>query len=229
MRRVIKKEMPENIKMMLDSVLAEIPAKANINYVSFSVDPSIRRLYNIGQTAFNPRLTPENFYTYGATYKNLVKLVNTVIGCEHITDIKVTFNRKYKYGYIIPAHVKANIGTSNERFSFDYSVCIKFIGMTPEREQELRELAEKKERERIAAEEYRKKVTDHISYWKELHKDEKYEFAGCANSWNDNIPEIVKIANNDPDCFYTEREVGRCVTEYICHKYKFYYTIDSSD
>ena len=58
MRRVKNNEMPEIIKNQLDAVLSEIPAKATISSVWLSIDPSITKLYNLGQIGFSPRLTP---------------------------------------------------------------------------------------------------------------------------------------------------------------------------
>jgi hypothetical protein len=229
MRRVKNNEMPEIIKNQLDAVLSEIPAKATISAVWLSIDPSIAKLYNLGQIGFSPRLTPENFYTYGATYKKITKAVNTIIDCEYLSEPTVTFRRRYRYGHKTPSYLQQYIGTDRERLFFEYSVTISFAGMTPERAEEIRLYNEKKEQERIAMEEYAARRRNHIEYWSELHKNETYEYAGCANGWGDDTPEIVKIADADKDCFYESCSIGRCLTKYVCHKYKFYYTVDSSD
>lgn len=229
MRRVKNNEMPEIIKNQLDAVLSEIPTKATISAVWLSIDPSIAKLYNLGQIGFSPRLTPENFYTYGATYKKISKAVNAIFGCEYLSAPTVTYKRRYRHGYRIPSYVQQYIGTDRERLFFEYSVIISFAGMTPERAEEIRLYNEKKEQERIALEERAARRRNHIEYWGELHKNETYEYVGCANGWGDDTPEIVKVADADEDCFYESYSAGHCMTKYVCHKYKFYYTVDSSD
>ena len=229
MGRVKNNEMPEIIKNQLDAVLSEIPAKATISAVWLSIDPSIAKLYNLGQIGFSPRLTPENFYTYGATYKKISKAINTIFGCEYLSEPTVTYKRRYRHGYRTPSYVQQYIGTDRERLFFEYSVTISFAGKTPEQIEKERQYAIEKERREKEAEELRQRRISHIKYWENLHKDEIYESVGCANGWGDNTPEIVKIADADSDCFYESYSVGHCMTKYVCHKYKFYYTVDSSD
>ena len=56
----------------------------------------------------------------------------------------------------------------------------------------------------------------------------EWEDYGWANGWSE-TPERVKLAGEDPEAKYTEHNIGRCMTEYVCEKYKFRYKVDSSD
>lgn len=230
MKRTKTNEMPVNIKNQLDEVLAQIPAKGRITSVGVVIDESIAKLFNIGQRWFSPRLSKDNFYTYGATYNKITKIVNTIKNCEYLSEPVVALRRKYTgSGNRVAPHVTATIGTDREHWYYEYSIRITFTGMTPERVEEIRLYKEEQERKRAEADAHRARVKAHLEYWENLHKDEVYEYLGCANGWGNDVPELVKIADADDDCFFTYRTTGRCQTEYICHKYKFYYSVDSSD
>ena len=223
--------MPENVKAQIAEVISTVPDNGVIRFVSVNADYSIWNLLNLAsvQKSFSPQLTKNNFFTYGGTFAKVTKLVNTILPCEYVTGPTVTVTRHYKYGYRVPSHITQYIGTPKEPLYFTYNVAISFAGKTPEQIEKERQYAIEKERREKEAEELRQRRISHIKYWENLHKDEIYESVGCANGWGDDTPEIVKVADADSDCFYESYSVGRCMTKYVCHKYKFYYTVDSSD
>ena len=221
--------LPDNLKAALDEILVSLNDKARINCVAVAVDDSIVKECNATSVDFRyyPKLTPSTFYTYGATYKKVLKAIAAIKDSKFITGSSVVLRKTCKSGYKNMA--KHYINTAREYLAYDYTIVFKFEGMTPDRAEEIRLYNEKKEQERIALEAFATRRRNHIEYWKELHKDDTYTFAGCANGWGDDTPEIVKIADADEDCFYESYSIGRCQTKYVCHKYKFYYTVDSSD
>lgn len=230
MRRV-NNVMPESIKNDINSAICALSDRATITAVTVRADYSIMTHLGINgmQQCFYPRLTKHNFFTYGGTFAKVTKLVNLIRECEYVSSPVVKLVRKYKNGYVVPEYVKKMIGTDREYIYFDYSVIISFDGKTPEKIKQEAEYKAELERKQRELEEYARKRKESIEYWKELHKNETYEFAGCANGWGDNTPEIVKIADNDAESYYESYNIGHCLTKYVCHKYKFYYTVDSSD
>lgn len=230
MRRV-NNVMPENVKAQIAEVISTVPDNGVIRSVSVKADYSIWNLLNLSsvQKSFSPQLTKNNFFTYGSTFSKVTKLVNAILPCEFVTGPTVTISRHYKYGYRVPSHINAYIGTPREAVFFTYSVAIIFSGKTPEKIKEENEYKAEQERKRRELEEYTRKRKESIEYWKELHKNETYECVGCANGWGDDSPEIVKTADNDAECYYEIYNIGHSLTKYVCHKYKFYYTVDSSD
>lgn len=221
--------LPDNLKSALDEILFSLNDKARINYVAVSVDDSIIKECNAVSVDFRyyPKLTPSTFYTYGATYKKVLKAIAAIKDSKFITGSSVILRKTCKSGYKNIA--KNYINTEREYLVYDYTIIFKFEGMTPEKAKYLADIEEDKRRQEVEYKAKREAYIKHINYYKELHKDDTYEYVGCANGWEDNIPEIVKIANNDKDCFYESINIGRCETKYVCHKYKFYYTVDSSD
>lgn len=71
------------------------------------------------------------------------------------------------------------------------------------------------------------KEAENKAFWDKVNK---YENIGIANAWEE-TPEILKKANDDKDAEWTSVSLNRFGTYnmYICHTYKFYYTVDSSD
>lgn len=221
--------LPINLKTALDEILFSLNDKARITHVAVAVDDSIVKECNATSVDFSyyPKLTPSTFYTYGATYKKVLKAIAAIKDSKFITGSSVILRKTCKSGYKNIA--KNYINTVREYMAYDYTIVFKFEGMTPEKVNYLAEKEAEKQRQAAEAKARRDAYIKHINYYKELNKDAIYEFAGCANGWGDNMPELVKIADNDKDCFYESIEIGRCQTKYVCHKYKFYYTVDSSD
>lgn len=117
MKRTKTNEMPVNIKNQLDEVLTQIPVKGRITSVAVVIDASIAKLFNIGQRWFSPRLSKDNFYTYGATYKKITKIVNTIKDCEYLSEPVVALHRRYiGSGNRVAPHVTASIGTDREHW-----------------------------------------------------------------------------------------------------------------
>lgn len=230
MRRV-NNVMPESIKNDIEFAICAMPEKTTITYVSVRADYSILSLLGINgtQLCFYPRLTKDNFFTYGGTFAKVTKLVNLINKCEYVSYPEIKLIRKYKNGYVVPTYAKKMIGTNREYLYFDYSLIITFDGKTPEKMKQENEYKAELEKQKRELEEFVQKRNASIAYWKELHKNETYECVGCANGWGDDYPEIVKIANADTECYYERYNIGHCLTKYVCHKYKFYYTVDSSD
>lgn len=221
--------LPDNLKTALDEILFSLNDKARINHVVIAVDDSIVKECNATTVDFSyyPKLTPSTFYTYGATYKKVLKAIECIKDSKFITSSSVVLRKTCKSGYRNIA--KNYINTAREYLAYDYTIVFKFEGMTPEKVKYLAEIEAEKQRQAAEAKARRDAYIKHINYYKELNKDVVYEFVGCANGWGDDIPELVKIADNDKDCFYESIEIDRCLTKYVCHKYKFYYTADSSD
>lgn len=88
-----------------------------------------------------------------------------------------------------------------------------------------RERAEREKEEEARKEERRKREEEEEKWWKAR---EGYKQLGYANSWKD-TPEIIKIANKDPEAKWYSVVIGKCLTQYFCDKYKITYTVDSSD
>lgn len=155
-------------------------------------------------------VTKENIYTRGQMYKNFIaKLVELLMTNEYITGL--TFKC-----------VAYRDGT--------YSIIALLDGMSQKSIEYQKVLDEETRIKREAMEQAAKRKADHIAKYKELHKFDEYEYLGYINGWGDDTPEIAKIAFADKDdCFYEDENIGRCLTRITCHKYKFYYDVDSSD
>ena len=183
----------------------------------------------VRKTFYPTHMTPENMFTVGIQYNEFAKLFNHLYNnSKHITGVRLKITKHRKCGYVNIDHY---IGTDKEWRFMSYNVVIEVDGITPEAiaaEQALREKREREEQERI---ERNKRREEHIEYYKNLNKDEVYENLGYANGWmsREDEPEIVKIADADPEHFYECYDVGRCLHEYVSHKYKFTFMTDSSD
>ena len=221
--------LPDNLKSELDTILFSLHNKARINCVRVFVDDSIIKECECASVDFTfyPKLTPDTFYTFGATYKKVLKAIQAIKDSKYITGSSVILRKTPKPGY--QRLTKSFINTPKEYMAVDYTITFKFDGMTPEKVKYLSDMEAEKQRQAAEAKARHEAYVKHINYYKELNKDADYQFVGCANGWEDNTPEIVNIANNDKDCFYEVIRIGHCLTEYRCHKYKFYYTVDSSD
>ena len=64
---------------------------------------------------------------------------------------------------------------------------------------------------------------------KEAEELKTYKFIGCANTWQNDIPDEFKKANDDPGADWFVVNIGHCYNAYYSRKYKIYYTVDSSD
>lgn len=227
-----KKDLPQEFKSQIDNLIKDLHPVASIIscnvYVSNSI---IQALYNkYVQTSFGGiGVNKENIYTAGTMYSRFVKLFNNIYeNSTDITGVKIELVKKCK-SYLSSSYIKSQVTPENEHKYYDYVISVTFEGETEECRRIREEYNKKKEAEEKAARELRQRSIEHISYYKELNKNEQYECLGCANGWGDDVPELVKQAGKDSDCFYECENLGRCYNKYICHKYKFYYTVDSSD
>ena len=182
------------------------------------------------QRSFYPsRMTPDNMFSVGAQYNKFAKTFNHLYDNSRcITGVRLKINKHRKPGFV---NINHYIGTDKEWRYMNYSIIIEIDGITPEAkavEQALQEKREREEQERIERDKCR---AEHIEYYKTLNKDEVYVNLGYANGWmsKEDEPEIVKIADTDPDHYYETVSEDRCLTTYTSHKYKFYFNIDSSD
>lgn len=230
MRR--KKDLPQEFKCQIDNLIKDLhPSASIISCNVYVCDSIIKKLYNkYVQTFFGGvNVNKENIYTAGTMYSRFVKLFNYIYeNSTDITGVKIELVKKYK-SYLSPSYIKRFATPENEHKYYDYVISVKFDGQTEERRRSIEEYKKQKEAEEKAAQERRQRRIEHIAYYKELNKNEQYEFLGCANGWGNDVPELVKQADKDSDCFYECENLGRCYNKYICHKYKFYYTVDSSD
>ena len=227
-----KRDLPQEFKEIFDNLIKDLNPNACIKscnvYVSNSI---IQSLYNkYVQTSFGGvGIIKENIYTSGTMYSRFVKLFNNIYeNSTDVTSVKIELVKKYK-SYLSPSYIKRFATPENEHKYYDYIIRATFEGETEECRRSREEYNKKKEAEEKAARERRQRSIEHIAYYKELNKNEQYECLGCANGWGEDVPELVKIAEKDSDCFYECENLGRCYNKYICHKYKFYYTVDSSD
>lgn len=92
-------------------------------------------------------------------------------------------------------------------------------------QKEIEENAKLREREAKESEEMEKQKEELKKWWKER---EDYKNLGYANGWED-VPEIIKIANKDPEAKWYGAKIGSHLTQYFCDKYKITYKVDSSD
>lgn len=224
----------DKFQQQLENELAKINPKSNIASLYINAHYSIWNdvgLVNSKHCFYPNGMTPENIFTRGEQFRNFAKAFNTLYTCKYITDIEISIVKSWK-SWISMSHRNSKYYNSdNEYRVFDYHVVVNIIGITVEAFERERLLAE--ERAKIEAEriERENKIKEHIAYYKDLNKNETYQCVGCANEWptRDNEPEIVKIADDDKDHYYDHECIGRCLTKCISHKYKFYFTIDSSD
>jgi hypothetical protein len=227
----VKKQLPEQFKMQIDNLIKDLNPRAVIKQCIVKVNSSILEDLNINwaQTYFGGNnITKDNIYTSGKMYEKFSKCFNTIY--ENSKDIRgVQFKLVKTYKSWVDQYVVKNyINSENEYRYYNYSVVAIFEGETEKYRKAQEEYKKKKEEEEKAARERRQRCIEHIAYYKELNKNKEYVDLGCANGWGE-TPEIVKIADKDDDCFYESENLGRCYNKYICHKYKFYYTVDSSD
>lgn len=110
-------------------------------------------------------------------------------------------------------------------YDYDLSKHIKMIfdlNDIPTKVQEILDEIERKAKELEKREEERRKNKE---FWDEVNT---YTDLGMANCWS-SYPEILTKIANDPEAKWIEVTLGRCYHQYICKKYKVYYTCDSSD
>ena len=110
-------------------------------------------------------------------------------------------------------------------YDYDLSKHIKMIfdlNDIPTKVQEILDEIERKAKELEKREEERRKNKE---FWDEVNT---YTDLGMANCWT-SYPEILTKIANDPEAKWIEVTLGRCYHQYICKKYKVYYTCDSSD
>lgn len=228
-------ELAGKFQQELIDLLATLNPKSTIESFAVRVHSSLISavgLNSYGPFVFRPsNMTPENVFTKGTQFKNFAKIFNAVYDCEYVTNVSLSIEKRWK-PWISPLHRNSRwFGDEKEYLYMTYNIIAKIEGMTPEAQ----EAIERRKREEAQKEQARlereKKRNDHIEYYKNLNKNETYDYVGCANGWDtrDREPEIVKIADADPDHYYDSRTIGRCLTEYISHKYKFTFTVDSSD
>lgn len=225
------KKLPEEFKKQVDTLIKDLHPNAYITTCMIKVHGSILNSLNLdSKTSFGgKKITKNNIYTSGKMYEKFSKLFNIIY--ENSTDIRsVKIDLiKTPQSWVDRYYGRYNITPEKEHFYYNYIICATFEGETEEfrlaeeKYRKKRELAEQEARAR------HERSIKHIAYYKELNKNEHYEDLGCANGWGDDVPELVKQADKDNDCFYERENLGRCYNKYICHKYKFYYTVDSSD
>lgn len=217
----------ENFLIEFDNVISKLHDDAHIEYISFRAHYSIFKECNIDTqfsfVTFNGiGVTKSNIKTKGKMFKKAKTLYNKIKNCEHITGYKIVVKKSPKCKY------KSSTDPNREHLYFNYSVYIYVDGMTPEaklKDEEFKQYQLKKEKE---YKDYCARRDAHIAYYSELNKNEQYQNLGYANGWHE-TPDIVKCAHEDPDSFEVSCTVGRCLTEYTNHKYKYYYLVDSSD
>lgn len=110
-------------------------------------------------------------------------------------------------------------------YDLDVSKNLKMIfdlNDIPAKVQEILDEIEKKSKEEAERKEKERKNKE---YWDKVNS---YENLGMANCWKTS-PEILNTIAEDPEAKWEEISLGRCYHKYICHKYKVYYTCDSSD
>lgn len=224
----------DKFQQQLENELAKLNSKSNIVSLCINAHPSIWNDVGLAKSrhCFCPNgMTPENIFIRGEQFRNFAKAFNTLYTCKYITDIELSIVKSWK-SWIGMSHRNSKCYNSdNEHRVFDYHVVVNIIGMTAEAfeyEQKRRLEEAKIEAEYI---EHKNKIREHIAYYKDLNKNETYQYVGCANGWQskDDEPEIVKIADADMDHYYDYEDIGKCLTKCISHKYKFYFTVDSSD
>jgi hypothetical protein len=227
-----KKELPQEFKEQIDNLIKDLNPNACIKKCNVCVSNSIiLALYNkYVQTSFGGAgINKGNIYTSGTMYSRFVKLFNNIY--ENSTDIRGVQIKITKVGksWVSSYALSRTKNTDEEHHYYDYIINAIFDGETEECRIAREEYQKKKEAEKLAAQQRRQHIEEHIAYYKELNKNEVYVDLGCANGWGNKTHELVEQARQDNDCFYESENLGRCYNKYICHKYKFYYTVDSSD
>ena len=211
----------------ISKLIENISDKANIKSININVDMSILvyldlHVFNTKRQFMGRGINRNNIFTQGTMLKRAKKLFDLINSCEYIEDYNIELRRIKKQKHLDYRYIK--IDPNKEHFYFDYAIVVNFIGMTPAGRKKI----EDRQCEEARLIEKRKAMQDHINFYSELNKNKIYDCLGYANGWTVE-PQIVKTADSDVDCYYETEKIGRCLTKYICHKYKFYYIVDSSD
>lgn len=244
MKNINLKEQIENLIRDLNPaskfICNRIAAHGSVFDAIDNKTPKWRYSENSRYETFEGRnITPRIYFTYGTSYKKFEKRVKQILNNlpEFVTDVEVKLVKVPNWTWRASQWEKnrniARKNTPEEYKSYNYIIEVNITGMSEQARIEIENYKrEQEEAARKRQEEFEKRQ-NHIEYYKELHKNEVYTDCGCANGWHwsgeDKTPEIVKIAGADEDCYYEREEIGRCYDKVICHKYKFYYTVDSSD
>lgn len=224
----------DKFQQQLENELAKINPKSNIVSLCINAHQSLWNdvgLVNNKHYFYPNGMTPKNVFTKGEQFRNFAKAFNSLYTSKYIIDINLSIVKTWK-SWINRAHRNSKwYNSDNEYKVFDYHIVININGKTLEASEQERLLAE--ERTKIEAEriERENKIKEHIAYYKDLNKNETYQCVGYANGWltKDDKPEIVKIADADKEHYYERECIEMFLTKYISHKYKFYFTVDSSD
>ena len=206
-----------------DKLIANVPSNISFKSKKFKLDQDIKKF--IAEGHYNP------WDIKDVWFRNLGEDLSRDIKSIHVDTyghafsawlIKDELYRIFELGNNLIIGWEIFVDYNGYLYGNHCAINIKFIFSQPYETEEGRKIRKERyekyqiEMQRRKAEEERKKL---ISTYTDL---------GCANGWSE-APAILITAVNDKTEHFEQERLGREYYRYISHKYKFYYTVDSTD